>query len=166
MDTFSVQAILEGVRTHQIIPYLGPGALEGSVNPDNGQPIPADSESLILALNNGKPMHPKLMYEFPRAAMDTELKRGRNAVHRFLAATYGEKAWTRAPIHEWLATIKPRYVIDINRDTQLQDSYANTPHILVRGIARITGTHYRFWLFLIFSSNIAKASNICLLVCV
>ncbi len=36
------------------------------------------------------------------------------------------------------------YVIDINRDTQLQASYADTPHTLIRGMARIGGTDYRF----------------------
>jgi hypothetical protein len=35
-------------------------------------------------------------------------------------------------------------VIDINRDTQLQDSYKDTPHTLIRGISRIAGTDYRF----------------------
>lgn len=140
----SLQQLLDGVRANQIVPYLGPGALQGAAHPDTGAPIPADSDSLILAMNNGKPMAPKLMYEFPRAAMDTELKRGRSAVHRFLSTTYGDTPWTRAPLHDWLASIKPQYVIDINRDTQLQDSYANTPHTLIRGISRIAGTDYRF----------------------
>ena len=35
-------------------------------------------------------------------------------------------------------------MIDINRDTQLQASYADLPHTLVRGTARIGGTDYRF----------------------
>jgi hypothetical protein len=84
------------------------------------------------------------MWEFPRAAMDVELKRGRKAVHRFLDTTYGQHTWTRAPLHDWLKSCRPPYVIDINRDTQLQDSYAEVPHILVRGIARLGGTNYRF----------------------
>ncbi|MCG6898134.1 MAG: SIR2 family protein, partial [Thiocapsa sp.] len=113
-------------------------------DPGTGQPIPADSESLILAMNQGRPMSQRLMWEFPRAAMDVELKRGRGAVHRFLDTTYGERTWTRAPLHDWLKAIQPHYVVDINRDTQLQDSYLGVPHILVRGIARIGGTDYRF----------------------
>ncbi len=84
------------------------------------------------------------MWEFPRAAMDVELKRGRGAVHRFLHTTYAERAWTRSPLHDWLRRIRPRYVIDINRDLQLQDSYADRPHTLIRGIARTGGTDYRF----------------------
>jgi hypothetical protein len=89
-------------------------------------------------------MAPRLMYEFARAAMDVELKRGRSAVTRFLDTTYGATPWTRAPLHDWLASVKPQYIIDINRDTQLQDSYSDTPHTLIRGISRIGGTDYRF----------------------
>ncbi len=51
---------------------------------------------------------------------------------------------TRSPLHNWLQAIKPNYVIDINRDTQLQESYKDTPHTLIRGISRIAGTDYRF----------------------
>jgi hypothetical protein len=126
------------------VPYLGAGALSGSAHVETGEPIPADSDSLILAMNNGKPMAPRLMYEFARAAMDVELKRGRSAVNRFLDATYGQQSWTQSPLHGWLEKIKPHYVIDINRDTQLQQSYSDRPHTLIRGISRIAGTDYRF----------------------
>ena len=136
--------LVEGIRTGQIVPYLGPGVLADVTNTETGEAIPADSDSLILAMNGGKPMAPRLMYEFARAAMDVELKRGRTAVNRFLTETYGGKTWTRAAFHDWLADIKPPYVIDINRDTQLQASYADTPHTLIRGISRIAGTDYRF----------------------
>jgi hypothetical protein len=109
--------------------------------------MPATSDQLILAMNNGQPMAPKLMYEFPRAAMNIELKRGRSAVTRFLDTTYGTTKWTRAALHDWLAEIFPPYVIDINRDTQLQDSYAHMPHLLILGCARMGGSDYRFKLF-------------------
>ncbi|WP_295392927.1 SIR2 family protein [uncultured Thiodictyon sp.] len=136
--------LAHGIATGEIVPYLGPGALTGVVDPASGAPIPADSDSLIIALNDGKPMSPKLMWEFPRAAMNVELKRGRGAVNRFLDTTYGARIWTRAPVHDWLQSCRPPYVIDINRDTQLQDSYAGVPHTLVRGISRVGGTDYRF----------------------
>ncbi|MES9965661.1 MAG: SIR2 family protein [Sedimenticola sp.] len=144
MATTSLQDLVSGIATGEIVPYLGPGVLKGANSVKTGEPIPADSDSLILAMNNGKPMAPRLMYEFPRAAMDVELKRGRTALHRFLETTYGTTQWTRAPIHDWLSGIKPPYVIDINRDTQLQESYADTPHTLIRGMARVGGTDYRF----------------------
>jgi hypothetical protein len=126
------------------VPYLGAGALTGSFNTDTGEPIPADSDSLILAMNGGRPMAPRLMYEFARAAMDVELKRGRTTVNRFLDDLYANQTWSQSPLHAWLETVKPQYVVDINRDTQLQQSYAKTPHTLIRGISRIGGTDYRF----------------------
>lgn len=139
-----LQNLIDGVAAGDIVPYLGSGALAGATNKTTGEPIPADSDSLILAMNNGRPMSARLMYEFPRAAMDMELKRGRSTLARFLNATYGDTQWSRAPLHDWLARIKPPYVIDINRDTQLQESYRDTPHTLIRGISRVAGTDYRF----------------------
>jgi hypothetical protein len=144
MGDTTIQSLIQGIASGEIVPYLGAGALKGSTHMETGEAIPADSDSLILAMNNGKPMAPRLMYEFARAAMDVELKRGRTAVNRFLDTTYGTQKWSRSPLHDWLAGVKPPYVIDINRDTQLQESYAGTPHTLVRGISRIAGTDYRF----------------------
>ena len=141
------EKLLSGLRDGSIIPYLGSGVLADVRNVATGEPIPADSDSLIVAMNGGKPMAPKLMYEFPRAAMNIELKRGRSAVTKFLTRTYGETAWTRGALHDWLKGIAPHYVIDINRDTQLQDSYAGVPHNLIVGIARLGGTDFRYKLY-------------------
>ena len=140
----TLETLAAGLAQGDLVPYLGPGALTGAIDPTTGDPIPADSDSLILAMNNGRPMSKRLMWEFSRAAMDVELKRGRGAVHRFLNTAYAERTWTRSPLHEWIGRIQPRYVIDINRDLQLQDSYRDRPHTLVRGIARTAGTAYRF----------------------
>ena len=139
--------LIAGLKNGSIVPYLGAGVLADVKNAATGEPIPADSDSLIIAMNGGKPMAPKLMYEFPRAAMNIELKRGRTTVTKFLTKTYGETAWTRAAVHDWLKHIAPNYVIDINRDTQLQDSYAAVPHNLIVGIARIGGTDFRYKLY-------------------
>lgn len=92
-------------------------------------------------------MAPKLMYEFPRAAMNLELKRGRNFLGQFLGKLYGGTEWTRSALHDWLNEWRPAYVIDINRDTQLQDSYADEEHTLIVGLARITAGHYRFKIY-------------------
>jgi hypothetical protein len=136
-----------GLADGSLVPYLGPGVLADVRDLASGAAMPATSDQLILAMNNGQPMAPKLMYEFPRAAMNIELKRGRSAVTRFLDTTYGAKKWTRAALHDWLAELYPPYVIDINRDTQLQDSYAHMPHLLILGCARMGGSDYRFKLF-------------------
>ncbi len=141
------QLILSGLFNNEVVPYLGPGVLFDSVSKLNGLPIPADSNSLILAMNGGKPMAPKLMYEFPRAAMNQELKRGRNFLGQFLDKTYKDSKWTRASIHNWLAEWRPQYVVDINRDTQLQESYADEEHTLIVGLARVIGNHYRFKIY-------------------
>ena len=87
--------LIAGLHDGSIIPYLGPGVLADVTNLATGAPIPADSDSLIIAMNGGKPMAAKLMYEFPRAAMNVELKRGRTTVTKFLNLTYGDTVWTR-----------------------------------------------------------------------
>ncbi|MFY9261203.1 MAG: SIR2 family protein [Gallionella sp.] len=143
----SYESIFSGLSDGSVIPYLGAGALQGVINPTTGKSIPADSDSLILAMNNGQPMAPKLMYEFPRAAMNVELKRGRSAVNKFLDATYRDTQWSTSALHTWLAQQKLPYIIDANRDTQLQLQYASTPHTLIVGIARMSGKDYRFRLF-------------------
>lgn len=147
MSTTGFSEILNGLFENKVVPYLGPGALYDATNKFTGEAMPADSNSLILAMNNGKPMAPKLMYEFPRAAMNQELKRGRNFLGQFLTKLYGETEWTRSAVHNWLADWKPAYVVDINRDTQLQDSYADEEHTLIVGVARITATAFRFKIY-------------------
>jgi hypothetical protein len=147
MSSTVFSEILTGLYENQVVPYLGPGALFDATNKLTGAPMPADSNSLILAMNNGKPMAPKLMYEFPRAAMNQELKKGRNFLGQFLTKLYGETEYTRAAVHDWLAEWKPAYVIDINRDTQLQDSYADEEHTLIVGVARITASQFRFRIY-------------------
>jgi hypothetical protein len=86
-----------GLHRGALITFLGPGALAGSIDPQTQEPIPADSDSLILAMNDGQLMSPRLMWEFPRAAMNVELHRGRGAINRFLDRTYGERTWTKSP---------------------------------------------------------------------
>lgn len=139
--------VIAGLRDGSVVPYLGPGVLQDVVNSKTGEPIPADSDSLILAMNNGKPMAPRLMYEFPRAAMNLELKRGRRFINTWLVKTYSETTWSRAALHQQLQHLKPPYVVDINRDTQLQDSYQDTPHTLIVGVARISARDYRFRIY-------------------
>lgn len=143
----TVKTIVTGIKNGGVVPYLGPGVLKNITSPNGNEHIPWDSDSLILALNNGQPMAPRLMYEFPRAAMNLELKKGRSYVERFLSEVYGEKSWQRSQLHDWVGELKPHYVIDINRDTQLQTSYQGKPHNLVIGLARVAGQDYRFKLY-------------------
>lgn len=147
IDSTKACEIISGLQDGSIVPYIGPGVLADVKSKLDQSSIPADSDSLILAMNNGQPMAPRLMYEFPRAAMNLELKKGRSFVERFLTETYGKTEWTRAAFHDWLASIKPHYVIDINRDTQVQQTYGSEPHTLIVGCARVAGTDYRFNIF-------------------
>jgi len=153
MDSQLRMQLLAGLKDGSIVPYLGPGVLADVVSQSSGEPMPATSDQLILAMNGGKPMAAKLMYEFPRAAMNVEFKRGRAAVTRFLDTTYGATQWSRSAVHEWLQSIDPPYVIDINRDRQLIDSYAGRPHLLIVGCARLGGSDYRFKLYVHDSAN-------------
>ncbi|MEW5788976.1 MAG: SIR2 family protein [Pseudomonadota bacterium] len=141
------ESILSGLAEGSVAPYLGAGALAGVIDTASGKAMPADSDSLILAMNDGRPMAPKLMYEFPRAAMNVELKRGRSTLQRFLNTTYRDTAWSASALHTWLAGQELPYIVDANRDALLQKCYAQTPHTLIVGLARIAGTEYRFKLF-------------------
>ena len=147
MDAALRTLLLAGLKDGSVVPYLGPGVLADVISTTGAEPMPATSEQLIIAMNGGKPMAAKLMYEFPRAAMNIELKRGRGAVTRFLDTTYGATQWSRSALHDWLRAISPPYVIDINRDTQLLDSYASRPHLLILGCARIVANGFRFKLY-------------------
>jgi len=139
--------ILAGLRAGEVTPCLGPGVLADVVSTATGALMPIDKVSLILALNDGQPMASRLMQEFSRAAMNVELRRGRLFLDRFLTNTYAETPWTRAALHEQIARWQPPYVIDLNWDTQLQESYRHAPHTLVVGVARLVGHDYRFRLY-------------------
>lgn len=146
MSSTPYTTMIDGLNDGSVVPVLGPDILKGVVNTETGDPLPTTSDELIIALNRGRPMAPKLMYEFSRAAMHVEFQRGRKAIEKFLTDLY-EQPLSRAPVHDWIGSIKPRYVIDMNRDRQLQASYSDTPHLLVLGIARLGGNEYRFRLF-------------------
>ncbi len=147
--TDCTEQLLAGLESGDIVPYIGPGVLSGVTEVGTDEPIPADGNSLILAMNDGRPMAPRLMYEFPRAAMNLELKKGRKFIEKFLTKTYGERTWNPSPFHQWLFNLSPKYIIDINRDTQLQTLYSNAkqPFTLIVGVARIGGTDFRYKIF-------------------
>ena len=141
------EQILSQLKNGHVVPYLGPEVLRGVVMPATGQPLPVDDEHLILAMTDGRPMSPRLMYEFSRAAMHLENKKGRSFIERFMTKTYGGNGWTPTALHRWIADLHLPYVIDCNRDTLLQQCYADRPHTLVVGCARLMGTSYRFEIY-------------------
>lgn len=147
MEHPSLPQLIAAIRDGSLVPVLGPGTLDDVVHRATGQPMPAESDELIIALNNGKPMAPKLMYEFARAAMHVEFRRGRQAVVRFLFKLYTDPGWSRPTLHELVTELRPAYIIDLNRDTNLQRLWADRPHTLVVGTARLGGGDFRFRLY-------------------
>lgn len=142
----SFDDILQALASGTLVPFIGAEALDDVTHQLDGRKIPATSDELILAMNNGQPMAPRLMYEFPRAAMNIELKRGRATVSRFLEQTYADPNWSTAPLHAWLASLHLPYIVDLNRDTGLQKLYADRPHTLIVGCARIArGVRYKLY---------------------
>lgn len=143
-----VDELITGLKSGKVIPYLGPGVLQGVIDKADGTRMPADSDSLIYAMTGGQAMAPRLMYEFPRAAMHMENKKGRSFIETFLNRTYAGRAWSESSFHQWIASLHLPYVIDCNRDTQLQTCYSDRPHVLVVGAARISASPYRFDIYL------------------
>lgn len=142
--TTDLTQLIDGIREGKIVPYLGPGTLTGVTSQLDNSAIPADSDSLIMAMTNGQPLSPRLMYEFPRAAMHLENKKGRSFIENFLTKTYADTAWSSSEIHACLADLGAHYIVDANRDTQLVNNYADREHLLVVGAARLAAHPYRF----------------------
>ena len=53
--------LIAGLKDGSIVPCLGPGVLADVVSTATGAALPATSEQLILAMNGGKPMSPRLI---------------------------------------------------------------------------------------------------------
>jgi hypothetical protein len=146
MTTRPLQTILDALTTGTVVPFIGAEALADVTHLETGAKLPATSDELIHAINGGKPMAAKLMYEFSRAAMNIELKRGRAVVSRGLESIYANPGWSTAALHAWLASLNLPYIIDINRDTGLQKLMSARAHTLITGIARIQGgTRYKLY---------------------
>jgi len=127
-----------GMTAGTIVPIIGPDSHADCVNTTTGEAMPAQNNALIIAMNNGKPMSPKLMTEFSRAAMNLEFKRGRKYIERFLIELYENHSWSIPTQIEWIAQANPGYIIDLNRDSVLLDRFADRPHILIQGVARLS----------------------------
>ena len=64
------------IKSGNVVPFLGMGVFK-ETKTDDGDQIPFDSDSMILSLNGGRAMSPRLMYEYSRAAMSLEQRKGR-----------------------------------------------------------------------------------------
>ena len=136
-----------GIADGGIVPILGPDSQTGSTDAATGNPLPAQGRDLILALNDGKPMSPKLMVEFSRAAMNIEFKKGRKFIERRLTEIYETHDWTPTPQMRWIAEANPRYVVDFNRDSVLLKLLQGSHHVLIQAAARLSKADPRYRAF-------------------
>lgn len=138
--------IVEKLKNGTLIPFLGMGVFEGTVASDGTQ-LPFDSDSMILALNNGRAMSPRLMYEYSRAAMSLEQRKGREFVVQMTNHIFSSKEYELPKAYTWLGKFKPKYVIDTTVDDSLQKVYSDCDHFLITGISRITADYDRFIIY-------------------
>jgi hypothetical protein len=141
-----MENIVEKLKDGSLVPFLGMGVFENTVAKDGSQ-IPYDSDSMILALNNGRAMSPRLMYEYSRAAMSLEQRKGREFIVQMTNHIFSSKEYDLPPTYKWLSQIKPKYVVDTNMDDSLQKVYDDVEHFLITGISRITADYDRFIIY-------------------
>lgn len=141
----TIETIKKEIRNQSTVPYFGLGIFKG-VTTKEGEEMPYDSDSMILKMNNGRPMSPRLMFEYSRAAMHLEQRRGVDYIQQMTNWIY-TKEFEPTPLHKAVVDMAPRYIIDTNRDTKLQELLAYEPHTLIVGKARILNNDYRYEIF-------------------
>jgi len=141
----TIETIKKELRNQTTVPYFGLGIFEGTKTKD-GEQMPYDSDSMILTMNNGRPMSQRLMFEYSRAAMHLEERRGMEYITQLVNHIYC-KDYEPTPLHKAILNMMPRYIIDTNRDPKLQELLAFEPHCLILGKARLTMEKDRFELY-------------------
>lgn len=130
-----------------LVPFLGMGVFEGFVTKD-GSTLPYDSDSFVLSLNNGRAMSPRLMYEYSRAAMSLEQRKGREYITQMTNHIYTSKEYDLPFVYEFFKEFKPKYFIDTNMDDSSCKVYEDVPHFMITGVSRIMGGYDRFIVYL------------------
>lgn len=143
--TETIETIKKEVRNQTTVPYFGLGIFKG-VTTKEGEEMPYDSDSMILKMNNGRAMSQRLMFEYSRAAMHLEQRRGVDYIQQMMNWIY-TKEFEATPIHKAIINMSPRYIIDTNRDSKLQELLAFEPHTLIIGKSRILNNDYRYEIF-------------------
>lgn len=140
-----IDTIKKEIRNQSTVPYFGLGIFKG-VTTKEGEEIPYDSDSLILKMNNGRAMSPRLMFEYSRAAMHLEQRRGVDYIQQMINWIY-TKDFEPTSLQKAIVNMSPRYIIDTNRDSKLQELLAFEPHTLIIGKSRILDNDYRYEIF-------------------
>ncbi len=141
----TIATIKKEIRNQTTVPYFGLGVFAGTTTKE-GEQMPYDSDSMILMMNNGRPMSQRLMFEYSRAAMHLEQRRGVDYINQLINWIY-TKEFEPTPLHKAIVNMMPRYIIDTNRDTKLQELFAYEPHCLIVGKSRILDNDYRYEIF-------------------
>ncbi|OHE10909.1 MAG: hypothetical protein A2513_01055 [Sulfurimonas sp. RIFOXYD12_FULL_33_39] len=137
-----IQTIKKELRNHTTVPYFGLGIFYNTKTKE-GEQMPYDSDSMILMMNNNRPMSQRLMFEYSRAAMHLEQRRGVDYIVQLTNHIY-TKDFTPTPLQKAIVDMLPRYIIDTNRDSKIQELLAYEPHSLVVGKARIMADKNRY----------------------
>lgn len=141
----TITEIKKELRNQITVPYFGLGVFYDTVTTE-GEKMPHDSDSLILTMNNGRAMSPRLMFEFSRAAMHLEQRKGREYMEQLTNFIY-TKDFAPTALQKAIVDMDVRYIVDTNRDTKLQELLSFTPHHLIIGKARILGDPNRYEIF-------------------
>lgn len=141
----TIETIKKELRNQTTVPYFGLGVFAGTTTKE-GEEMPYDSNSMILTMNNGRLMSERLMFEYSRAAMHLEERRGVEYLTQLINHIY-TKDYEPTPLHKAILNMMPRYIIDTNRDPKLQELLAFEPHCLIIGKSRISAEKDRFELY-------------------
>lgn len=141
----TIETIKKELRNQTTVPYFGLGIFKG-IKTKEGEEIPYDSDSMILMMNNGRAMSNRLMFEYSRAAMHLEQRRGVDYIQQMMNWIY-TKPFDPTPLQKAILNMQPRYIIDTNRDSKVQELLAYEPHTLIVGRSRILDNDYRYEIF-------------------
>lgn len=137
-----ISQIKKELRNQTTVPYFGLGIF-AQTQTKEGEQMPYDSDSMILMLNNGREMSKRLMFEYSRAAMHLEERRGVMYLQQLVNHLY-TKEFEPTALHKAIVDMLPRYIIDTNRDSKLQELLAYEPHCLILGKSRIMADKNRY----------------------
>lgn len=137
-----IQTIKKEIRNQTTVPYFGLGIFKNTKTKE-GEQMPYDSDSMILMMNSGRPMSQRLMFEYSRAAMHLEQRRGVDYIVQLTNHIY-TKDFAPTPLQKAIVDMSPRYIIDTNRDSKIQELLAYEPHSLIVGKARIMADKNRY----------------------
>ncbi len=141
-----MQNLKEDLQSGKLVPFLGMGVFKDTVASD-GSTLPYDSDSMVLALNNGRAMSARLMYEYTRAAMSLEQRKGREFIIQMTNHIYASKEYDIPTVYKKLKEIQPKYLIDTNVDDSACKVYEDVEHFMVTGVSRIMADYDRFLVY-------------------